>query len=108
MGLPWPSSCLHDGVAKLNCLPTVFLNVANAFLLFGGVVALFIVMWAGIRFIISGGDAKQIQGARSMMTYAIIGLIVVLSSYAIVFFIGFLTNTTGCITDLSKFNTGCK
>ena len=107
MGLPWPATCLKYGVPMLNCLPTVFLNVANAFLLFSGVVALFIIAWAGIRLITSGGDAKQVQSARAMITYGIIGLIVVLSSYAIVFFIGFLTNTTGCITDLQKFNTGC-
>ncbi len=107
MGNPWPSSCLYDGVPMLNCLPTVFLNVVNAFLLFAGAVALFIIVWAGIRFIISGGDAKQVQGARSMITYAIIGLVVVLSSFAIVNFIGFLTKTSSCITDLSKFNTGC-
>lgn len=107
MGLPWPTSCLYDGVPMLNCLPTVFLNVTNAFLLFAGVVALFIIVWAGIRFIISGGDAKQIQSARSMITYAIIGLIVVMSSYAIVFFIGYVTKTSSCITDLSKFSKGC-
>jgi hypothetical protein len=106
MGLPWPSTCIKAGVAQLNCLPTVFLNVTNAFLLFGGIVALFIIVWAGIRFITSGGDAKQIQSARSMITYAIIGLIVVLSSYAIVFFIGFLTRSTDCITNLAKFTKG--
>lgn len=105
----WPDSCLNNGVPMITCLPTVFLNVANAFLLFAGVVALFIIVWAGIRFITSGGDAKQMQSARSMITYAIIGLIVVLSSYAIIFFIGYLTNTTDCITNLDAFNTGgCK
>lgn len=112
-GIPWPSECFSklagaEGVATIQCLPTVILNVTNAFLLFAGVVALFIIVWSGIRLVISGGDAKQIGSARSMLTYAIIGLIVVLSSYAIVFFIGYLTKTTDCITNVGKVATGCK
>lgn len=107
MGLEWPKDCVVNGVASIQCLPTVVLNAANTFLLFSGVVALFIIVWAGIRFIISGGDAKQIQNARSMITYAIVGLIIVLSSYAIVFFIGYITKTTNCITNVGKITTGC-
>ena len=106
-GIPWPSDCLVDGVATLNCLPTVVLNAVNALLLFAGSTALFIMVWSGIRFITSGGDAKQIQSARSMFTYAIIGLIIVLSSFGMVFFIAYLTNTTDCITNIDKITTGC-
>ncbi|HSA84474.1 MAG TPA: hypothetical protein VLF20_06355 [Patescibacteria group bacterium] len=101
-------NCFKNGVATLNCLPYAVLNGANAFLLFSGITALFIIVWAGIRLVISGGDAKQVQGARSMITYGIIGLIVVLSSYAIVFFIGYVTGTTNCITDINKITTGCR
>ena len=106
MGLVWPLAC--QDVPNLSCLSTVFLNGANAYLLFGGVVATFLIVWGGIRFITSGGDAKQVTAARQLITYAIIGLIVVLSSYSIIFFIGFLTNTTNCITNLSTLTTGCK
>ena len=100
-----------ENVATLRCLPSIVQNVANAFLLFAGVVALFILVWSGIRFVISGGDAKQIGNAKSMMTYAIIGLVVVLSSYAIIFFLGYVTGTSNCITDLNRIinvDTGCK
>jgi len=105
MGQVWPSYC--QDVPNINCLAVVFQNAANTFLVFGGIVAIFIIVWAGIRFITSGGDAKQIQSARAMLTYAIIGLIVVLSSYSIVFFVGYLTKTTNCITNLDKLSTGC-
>lgn len=105
----WPASCLKDGVPKLDCIPYVFNNVVNAFLLFSGVVALFLIAYSGIRLILSGGDPKQITAARGMMTYAIVGLIVVLMSFAIVFFIGYITNTTNCITDINNILTGgCK
>ena len=109
----WPSNCFDtnitgaNNVATIQCLPTVVLNGMNAFLLFAGTTALFIIVWAGIRFITSGGDAKQMGSARSMITYAIIGLIVVLSSYAILFFIGYLTKTSNCITNVHSLTTGC-
>jgi len=112
-GIPWPSNCFDsnvagaENVATFQCLPTVVLNITNAFLLFAGVVALFIIVWAGIRIITSGGDAKQLSSARSMITYAIIGLSVVLSSYALLFFIGYLTKTSNCITNLSSLKSGC-
>lgn len=106
MGQIWPKYCTD--VPNVNCLPIVFFNVANALLVFSGVVAIFLIIWSGVRFITSGGDNKQVSSARSMMTYAIIGLIVVLSSYAIVFFIAYLTKTTNCIANISLIASGCK
>lgn len=109
----WDEDCFNknirgaEDVATLHCLPSVVLNATNAFLLFAGTVALFIIVWAGIRLVTSGGDAKQVQSARSMITYAIIGLIIVLSSYAILFFIGYLTRTSDCITNVNSITTGC-
>ncbi len=104
----WPASCLDKGVATIRCLPYVFNNVINAVLIFAGAVALFFIAYSGIRLILSGGDPKQIASARQTLTYAIIGLIVILSSFAIIYFIGYLTRSTACIGDISKIVTGCK
>jgi hypothetical protein len=95
--------CVQNGVATLRCLPIVFKNVVSALLLFVGIVAAFLIIWAGIKFINSGGDAKQVGAARQIMTYAIIGVILVLSSFAIIYFIGFATKTN-CIT---QFGFNC-
>ncbi|HVF69390.1 MAG TPA: hypothetical protein VNA13_02365 [Xanthomonadales bacterium] len=102
-------SCLENGVATLRCLPIVFKNIITAFLMFAGAVALVLIIYSGIKLVTSGGDAKQVQAARGIMTYAVIGVIVVLTSFAIIYFIGYITNSTDCITDMSKINTGgCK
>lgn len=92
-------------VASLNCLPVVFGNIVTAALMFAGTVAIALLIYAGIRFVTSGGDPKQVQGARQIITYAIIGLVLVLSSFAIIFLIGDLTGAT-CIENLSF--TSCK
>jgi len=101
----WGGCVDANGVASLNCLPVVFSNIVRAALMFVGVIAVFLIIWAGIKFIRSGGDPKEAQSARSMITYAIIGLILVLSSFAIIYFIAYLTHTN-CITQLSF--TSCK
>jgi hypothetical protein len=108
--IDWNSTgCVNHGVATLQCIPAVFSNVVRAALIFAGAVAVILIIYGGIRLIYSGGDAKQVQGARQIITYAIIGLILILSAFGIILLIGYLTNTTTCITDLNAINNGgCK
>ena len=99
--MPW-DSCTKDitdkagnviakGVATLDCLPVVFQNVINAALTFAGIVAVFMIVYAGIRYITSRGDPKAVEGARNTLTWAIIGLVVVLVSFTIINLIGAFT-----------------
>lgn len=92
-------SCVDNGVATLKCVPVIFNNIVYAALLFAGVVALFIIIYSGFQFVTSGGDPKQVEGAKKTATYAIIGLVVILLSFFIINMIGFITGTN-CI---SKF-----
>lgn len=88
-------SCLEviDGktVATLKCIPVVFQNIVSAALLFAGIVAVILIIISGIKFLTSGGDPKQVEGARHTLTYAIIGLIVILFSFAIINLIADIT-----------------
>ena len=109
MGKEWNSivsECVVDGVATLRCLPAVFQNVVSAFLLFAGAAALFFIIYSAIKLVQSGGDPKKVEAARNIMTYAIIGTVVVLSSFAIVYFIAYITDSESCITDPTKITSG--
>lgn len=97
--------CVVNNVATLQCIPVVFNNVVRGALIFAGAIATILIVYGGIRLINSGGDAKQIQAARQIITYAIIGLLFILSSFGIIFFISFLTGAH-CIETLSF--TSCK
>jgi len=79
-------------VATFDCLPVVLQNVINAAFLFAGIVAVILIIYSGIKFIFSGGDAKQAEAARKILTYAIIGFIVVLFS---VFILNLISTITG-------------
>ena len=99
------SGDLVGQAATLNCLPLVIQQLINVALIFAGTVAVIMIIWAGMRFIRSGGDAKQAQGARQTMTWAIIGLVMILLSFAILNFISDFTGVS-CIKLLGF--TNCK
>ena len=80
------SGCLDPvtGVATLNCIPVVFQNIVNWALFFAAIVAIFFIMFAGMKFLRSGGQEKLIEAARNTLIYAIIGFVVILLSFLII------------------------
>lgn len=52
-----------------------------------GVISLFILTVAGLRFITSGGDPQKVASARQAIIYAVIGIGVTVSATAIITFI---------------------
>lgn len=52
-----------------------------------GAVSVIMLIWGGLRYIISGGDSKKITDAKNTILYAIIGLIIAMLSYAIIHFV---------------------
>jgi hypothetical protein len=101
--LPW-DNCVNDaGVATLRCVPIVFQNVVTAALMFAGLAALFFIITSGYKFMTSGGDPKAVESARKTMIYAILGLVLILLSFAIVQFISVSTGVK-CINSFGFDN----
>jgi len=84
--------CIKGGVATLDCVPALFQNLIGTLLSLAGVVALFFIIFSGFKYITSGGDPKQVEGARHTLTYAVIGLLVIFFSF---FIINLIAQTTG-------------
>ncbi|MBI2034526.1 MAG: hypothetical protein HYT11_02215 [Candidatus Levybacteria bacterium] len=95
---PW--GCIQISPPSFACIPGVVSQIINGFLFFSGTVAMFFIIFAGIKYLISRGDPKQIEGAKKTLTYAIVGLIVVLSAFFIINFLGYIT---GVELDFPKF-----
>lgn len=64
-----------------------FTQLTNTILFFVGIISVFMLIWGGLRYVISGGDSKKVTDAKNTVLYAIIGLIISLLSYAIVNFV---------------------
>ena len=59
-------------------------NVINALLYIVGVLAVIMLVWGGIRYTTSAGNANSVSAAKNTILYAIIGLLVAFFAYAIV------------------------
>ncbi|MBP6085388.1 hypothetical protein KA517_04085 [Candidatus Gracilibacteria bacterium] len=76
-GLSRPQS-LSSETGFLNLLSIIL----NWFLGFVGVVAFLIFLWAGFTYIVSSGKAESVKKAKTMMIYAMVGIVVILLAYA--------------------------
>lgn len=82
--------CLVDGVPTLKCAEILFGNLlfmSSTFI----VLVLFVMFIIGaFNYLTSFGNPEKIQSARNTFMFAIIGLIVFVSAYLILFIIDFL------------------
>ena len=65
----------------------VFSRITNTILLVVGLISVIMLVYGGLRYILSGGDSKKVTDAKNTILYAIIGLIISLLAYAIVHFV---------------------
>lgn len=86
------SSCSYNGVATIGCIPPLIANLVYWLVLLVGTIAVIFIIIGGIRFIVSGGDAKKLEGARKTVVFAVLGLIIVFLSF---FIVNFIASTTG-------------
>ncbi len=82
------------GVSGISGINTVIGRVINAVLGITGSVALFMFVYGGFMLMTAAGQDPKIQAGKKIITWAIIGIMVILGSYVIVNFI-FTGLTTG-------------
>lgn len=82
-----PAELIGDG-GVINQFTNIVLYIV-------GFISVVMLIWGGIRYIISGGDSKKITDAKNTILYAILGLIIVFFAYAIV---NFVLNAIGAQT----------
>lgn len=70
-----------QGIATLKCIPEFFGSLINILIAFGGVSAVILIIFGGIKFLLSGGDPIKVEGARKTVTFALIGLGLILLSF---------------------------
>lgn len=68
-------------------LNTSVTNIINLIIFSTGIIAVVVIIIGGIRYVVSQGDEKSIEGAKNTILYAVVGLIVAVLAYAIVNFV---------------------
>lgn len=97
--MDWTSCIIGaDKVATLGCFKVIFQRFVFAAWMLAGITAAILIAYAGTRIVLAEGDKKKLEEARHILTYAIIGLI-------IVFLSAFIVSTVAYITNVNCLNT---
>lgn len=84
-----PTYCIESANRKdpLTGKDGVLTKVTNVVAFISGLVAVFIIIIAGGRMVLSRGDSAKIVTARQSIIYAIVGLIVILVARTVIIFV---------------------
>lgn len=85
-----------DQLLTISCIPGIFVGLVTLALVFSGLVAVVLIIFGGIKFITSQGDEKAVDSGKKTITWAIIGLILILMSFAILRYVSQITGIS-CI-----------
>jgi hypothetical protein len=91
--LPSDVTCATQKIGTLNCIPYFLRNIVNAVFILAAAVAVILIIFSGIRLLISGGDVEKVARAKKSLTFTIIGLVIILLSFVIINLLGRVTGT---------------
>ena len=77
-----PSTGIGSAVQGFS-FSSLIVTAVNFLFVIAVVIFFFMLVLGGVRWISSGGDKGQTEAAKSQITSAIVGLVITLSSYAI-------------------------
>jgi cytochrome bd-type quinol oxidase subunit 2 len=80
-------SAQGTGLEKQGDLATTVGNVIKAVLALTGTIFLILTIYAGILWMTAAGNEERVKKATSIITTAVVGLIIVMAAYAITFFV---------------------
>lgn len=75
---------------KFDNVGTIIGNLITIILILAIVIAVFFLIYGGIRWITSGGDKQAVENARNHIIAAIVGLVIALLAFFIINFVGSL------------------
>ena len=89
--LATPTLVFGDDPATLKDLETVFGSIISIVAIIGGFLAFIAIIIGGFKYITARGDPKAVAGAQSTLTWAFIGLALIIMAWLILVFINELT-----------------
>lgn len=87
-----PSIPVQTGSGYFTSFPEMITSILTIVLTLATIMVLFYLIWGGIDWLTSGGDKGKTESARNKITAALIGLIIIISSWAILIFVQQLLN----------------
>jgi PKD repeat protein len=73
-----------DGITETGSVREFIVNVTNFVLSFLGLAAVTVIIYGGFLYVTAGGEQERADKGKKSVTYAVIGILLVLISYALV------------------------
>ena len=90
-------------------VPYIVGTIINGVLGFLGVICLLLIIYAGLKWMLAGGSEEDINTSRQIIKYAIIGVIVIVGSYALSsYVVDKIISSTQRDLDMSGFEGGVR
>jgi hypothetical protein len=93
--------------SKANNIQTTIGAIVNTLLFLIGVAAVIVIILGGVTYTTSAGSEEAVKRAKNMITYAVIGLVLAISAYAIVNYVIIridLTNTSVSAITIDRYS----
>lgn len=85
----------NANIGATKTLPEIIGSLINVALGFLGILLLVYLLYAGFTWMTAGGDETKVKTARTMISQAVIGLIIIVAAFSIsTFVLGSLVNAT--------------
>jgi hypothetical protein len=66
---------------------SIIITAVNIISIVAGVAAVFMIIIGGFRYVVSAGDSNSTSGAKNMILYALVGLVVIALAQSIILFV---------------------
>ncbi len=86
-----------NGANLTSGVGSIAKTVVNLFSVVVGVISVIMIIYAGFRYVTSGGDSNNVSGAKNTLIYAVVGLVIVAISQLIVHYV--LNTASGISTN---------
>lgn len=83
--------CPNCNVATLKGIEAIFRLILNIVIRLGGVVVFIFLIIGGFKYLTAGGDPKKAESAKNTITYAILGLALLILAWFVLQFIKVFT-----------------
>lgn len=78
----------YDDVATIQGTECIFFNTIESALFVASIILFLMLLLGGFAYLTAAGDPKRLQSAQTLLTYAIIGFVIVVLSFVILYLIG--------------------
>lgn len=81
----------------------IFFNIVSSVIGLSAIVLLVVLVFGGFQYITAGSEPGKVEGARKTLTYGILGIVIILTSYLIIQIISFALGLESSLNPLTRF-----